>query len=121
MSGKLRAIPLHHLRECFDYDDLTGKMTWRIRPQHHFASRQQMETINALWAGQPAGELTPDGTLTVTMSCFGAVWHIPVHRIAWALVTGAWPTMTIHHVNGDRTDNHWGNLRHGPTALARHR
>lgn len=33
------------------------------------------------------------------------------HRIAWALMTGAWPEAEIDHINGIRHDNRWGNLR----------
>ena len=34
------------------------------------------------------------------------------HRIAWALVTGNWPTQDIDHKNGIRNDNRLCNLRH---------
>ncbi len=33
------------------------------------------------------------------------------HRVAWAMVTGEWPTMPIDHANGDFRDNRWDNLR----------
>lgn len=33
------------------------------------------------------------------------------HRVAWALHTGQWPTATIDHVNGDKSDNRIWNLR----------
>lgn len=35
---------------------------------------------------------------------------IYVHQIIWVMETGKFPTM-IDHVNGDRTDNRWENLR----------
>lgn len=34
-----------------------------------------------------------------------------MHRIAWALMTGKWPDNQIDHINGDRSDNRWCNLR----------
>lgn len=34
-----------------------------------------------------------------------------VHRIAWVLLTGAWPLEEIDHRNGVRHDNSWLNLR----------
>ena len=33
------------------------------------------------------------------------------HRLAWLYVTGDWPVGVIDHINGDRTDNRFENLR----------
>ena len=33
------------------------------------------------------------------------------HRIIWCLVTGAWPTNDIDHIDGNPANNSWGNLR----------
>ncbi len=33
------------------------------------------------------------------------------HRIIWAVVHGAWPELTIDHINGNRSDNRLANLR----------
>ena len=35
-------------------------------------------------------------------------------RVAWLCVTGAWPKHHIDHINGDRTDNRFLNLRDIP-------
>ena len=34
------------------------------------------------------------------------------HRVIWAMQTGAWPTGEIDHIDTDRANNRWGNLRH---------
>jgi HNH endonuclease len=33
------------------------------------------------------------------------------HDLAWLMQTGAWPQRRIEHINGNRNDNRWSNLR----------
>ena len=33
------------------------------------------------------------------------------HRVAWALQTMKWPSLQINHINRNRADNRWQNLR----------
>ncbi|MBD1229107.1 HNH endonuclease [Xenorhabdus griffiniae] len=37
--------------------------------------------------------------------------HIYIHRLAWLLYYGRWPSEFIDHINGDKSDNRIVNLR----------
>ena len=61
--------------------------------------------------GEPAGSVAGyvGGSGYILISIDGKRYH--AHRLAWLIVTGAWPRGDIDHINGIRTDNRIENLR----------
>jgi hypothetical protein len=89
------------LRLLFDFDEATGPLLWRLRPD-------RPKDWNTKYAGTVAGTVHPRGYRYVKI---GGYRH-PVHRLVWTYAYGPVPEgMMIDHVNLDRDDNRLANLR----------
>lgn len=72
-----------------------------------FTSDRSFKTWNARYADHEAlASITNQGYLEGTIFSKSYL----AHRVIWLLVTGDSPEF-IDHVNGDRSDNRWNNLR----------
>jgi hypothetical protein len=101
------------LRAFLAYDPETGILLWLPRSPDLFTAGQksqehQCNIWNNCYAGKPAFTSVgkngyPHGTL------FCRSYY--AHRVIWALMTGQWPRQTIDHVDGDRQNSRWVNLR----------
>lgn len=83
------------IKNLLSYSPESGLLTWITKRGF------------AIKPGTLAGGLDKYGYVTVGVS--GK--QFKAHRIAWLLMTGDWPQKEIDHINGNRADNRWINLR----------
>lgn len=100
------------LRKLLRYDPETGKLYWLPRTPDMFqpgnrGSDAACRSWNAKCAGREA-LTTLDKQGYQTGGLFGR--HAKSHRVIWKIVTGEDVEM-IDHINGDKADNRWINLR----------
>lgn len=105
------SVPIEYLHECFDCYAEAGVLVWKKRPLAHFSHLRQCNAANTRLAGKQVGNLTTFGYLEVQLGGKDADIKIRVHRIIWAMHTGAWPIEFIDHINRDKVDNCIANLR----------
>lgn len=87
-------MTIDDLKQAFSYDPETGLVTRRI-------------AVSQFTIGTVAGSVNAAGYVDIVFR--GK--RLRGHRVAFALMTGAWPSNILDHVNGDRADNRWKNLR----------
>lgn len=111
--NKAKALPSQeYLRECFHYDDGTGNLYWKQRPEGHFkdgkrcSSSQLCKSWNSKNAGKSAGSCRKDGYLHNRLD--GSRYL--THRLIWKMTKGRDPRH-IDHINGSKSDNRIDNLR----------
>lgn len=83
------------LQHILHYDPITGVFTWKI-------ARGRYAGIKSV-----AGYTNSNGYCLISVD--GK--RLRAHRLAWLYVFGRWPVADIDHVNGDRADNRFANLR----------
>lgn len=98
-KGKQKVLTFSELNEALHYDPDTGVVTARL--------------TRGRWpSGRVVGSPNRLGYLTVNVC--GAVRLL--HRVIFVLMTGEWPSAEVDHINGDRSDNRWKNLRLATSA-----
>jgi hypothetical protein len=93
---KFRQLNVSRLRELFTYDPITGVL----------------RRLTGRNAGKVCGTKSNTGHLQVGVD--GKITC--VHRIAWAVYYGEYPSLEIDHVSGDGADNRLCNLRLATSA-----
>ena len=94
MTTKQERLSADRLRELLFYNDQTGQFTW-------------LQARGRASVGKVAGHVDKDGYIIINID--EATYR--AHRLAWLYQTGHWPEKFIDHIDGQRTNNTFSNLR----------
>lgn len=101
------ALTWAEARKYATYNFETGVCTWNKLPRFLFESDAECDEWNFANFGKPAGKMTDSGYFSITIPNHGTV---SLHRFIWFVVTSECPEI-IDHINHDKADNRWENLR----------
>lgn len=96
---KIHAITQARAFELLTYDPESGVFTWK-------GSRGKVR------AGSEAGHVQA-GYRKITID----KEQIKLHRLAWFMTKGVWPSGQIDHIDGDKLNNRISNLRDVPQSI----
>jgi hypothetical protein len=84
------AVTYAEARAAVRYDPITGKF-WSLK------------------TGEEVGYVNCQKSRYITVEVSGA--RVRANRLAWLLMTGEWPRWTVDHIDHNRQNNCWLNLR----------
>jgi hypothetical protein len=90
-------ITAERLRELLHYDLETGVFTWRVNRRGHIG-----DVAGNVYGGPPNEGYR---RIMIDRRMYQA------SRLAWLYMTGEWPKDQVDHINGDRADNRFCNIR----------
>lgn len=98
------------IREIYDYNPETGVFTFLPRKPESFATPRAAGIFKSKCLGKPAGWRHTLGYVVINADGKPRL----AHRMAWIWMKGEVPFAEIDHINGDRADNRFANLRAVP-------
>jgi len=92
----MKELTQERLKELLDYDPDTGLFVWKVR-------RSGMAE-----AGSVAGNTNSTDYRRISCDYNSYLSH----RLAFLFMEGSFPPALVDHINHDKADNRWANLRH---------
>lgn len=108
MERRMAAPTQARVREYFNYEQDTGRLVFLERPRSEFDAPGYARHLKLI--GKEAGHLDLQGYRCVIVDGRSQ----KAHKVAWLWMTGEWPfypDYEVDHINRDRSDNRWKNLR----------
>lgn len=103
-----KKLTQEYLKECLTYDPETGIFTWNIRPESHFKTKIGYNVFKNQFSGKKAGNIDIiSGYYKIKIS----EKSYQAHRLAFLYVEGYIPENQVDHIDRDRLNNKWHNLR----------
>ena len=103
-----------YLREALHYSPSTGVFTWLVRPKGHFDTLKGWTISTGKTAGRVAGSANT-ARLQLTVKLDGQQYQL--HRLAFLYMEGEMPLEGVDHIDHNRQNNKWSNLRNADQAL----
>lgn len=111
VKGKRENLTQQELKKLICYDPETGIFTWRCRGIEYFDHCKNPELTYKQWNAQNAGK---EAGCIVCGYCDIILLKKKylAHRLAWFYMEVYWPEHQIDHIDRNRSNNKWDNLRH---------
>lgn len=95
------------IARLIQYDPDAGTFKWLPRNESSFATTQAFKAWRGRYEGKETSCTSGGGYAVIRVG--GKLFY--AHRIAWAIMTGDWPDSQIDHIDGNRLNNRFCNLR----------
>ena len=99
LSKQERIAAAKELCKRLRYEPDTGEFIW-IKPKTY-----------SVKSGDVAGSLRKSGYRLIATKYKGHTLTFREHQLAWLIMTGVWPDLSIDHINQIKHDNRFENLR----------
>lgn len=115
----MKKLTADHVRSLLDYNPSTGIFIWKMRTADMFSdgntsAEKNCSSWNKKYAGKEPALPKRRGYPRIAVGLArksGKAKFVSAHRVVWLIIHGRLPINQIDHINGDRTDNRFCNLR----------